>query len=360
MGQGRLGYACICTHLRNQKPAVFAGRGVVKKTIDRDGIDVIGDRALQNCRDVLRILQWNEQHHIRFFRLSSDIWPWMGVHDVAATAAWPDIQKTLRRCGEYARRHNHRLTFHPSHFVKLASPDAELRRKSMLELEDHARVFDLMGYHDASPENKINIHVGGSYGDKDAALARFAASYQALSDRCRPRLTVENDDTGAGYSVKDLSKLSAMCGIPIVFDFHHHPFNTGGLTEREAFDLAVSTWPDGIRPVVHWSESQPGRRPNAHSDFITGPIRSYSDVDVMIEAKAKEAALLRYRESTLLQNTKDPDHTPEDGKPTGHHAGHTHLETQDHGDEQGADEGHQAPRDIGNIERSIATSSIRT
>ena len=291
----RLGYACICTKLRNQKPPVFSSRGVVKKTIEREGIEVVGFRALQNCRDLLAILKWNESKNIRFFRMSSDMFPWMGVHDVRETRSWPEIEKALKECGEYARKHYHRLTFHPPHFVKLASPDPDLVSKSMAELEVHSLIFDTMGYTVASPDNKINIHIGGSYGDKHQSLFRFAASYRSLSERCRARLTVENDDTKAGYSVQDLHWLHLETGIPIVFDAHHHQFNTGGLTEQEAFELAVSTWPPDIIPVIHWSESQEGRRPNAHSDYISGPIRTYSRVDVMIEAKAKEDALLQYR-----------------------------------------------------------------
>ncbi|MGA1563729.1 MAG: UV DNA damage repair endonuclease UvsE [Pontimonas sp.] len=294
----RLGYACLCITLRERKPSVFASRGVTKKTIERDGLDVVGHRALLNCRDLLAILEWNEAHEIRFFRISSDLWPWMGVHDVRATSSWPAIQEALRDAGAYARDKGHRLTFHPPHFVKLASPDPVLVQKSMDELETHSLIFDLMGYETASPENKINIHVGGAYGDKQKSMDRFAASYRRLSPRCRARLTVENDDTRAGYSVRDLfGGLFRQCGIPIVFDLHHHQFNTGGLSEEEAFQMAVATWPADVTPVVHWSESDPYRRPNAHSDFVQGPIRVYGRVDVMIEAKAKEKALLRYRQS---------------------------------------------------------------
>lgn len=296
----RLGYACICTELRLQKPSVFASRGVVKKTIEKEGTDIIGFRALQNCKDLLTILEWNERHGIRFFRISSDIWPWMGVHDVSKTSSWVDIQKSLIACGNFARKHGHRLTFHPPHFVKLASQDQNLVKQSMLELETHSQIFDIMGYTVASVENKINIHIGGSYGDKEASLKRFAQSYNGLSERCRKRVTVENDDTKAGYSVVDLYALHTMTGIPIVFDFHHHKFNTGGISEEKAFHLAASTWPSGILPVVHWSESQEGRRLNAHSDYVEGPILVHGPCDVMIEAKQKEKALLRYRSSIDL------------------------------------------------------------
>jgi len=98
-------------------------------------------------------------------------------------------------------------------------------------------------------------------------------------------------------------------GIPIVFDYHHHKFNTGGLTEREALELAMTTWPDGIVPVVHYSESKalhednPKIKPQAHSDFISDTIRTYgNEVDVMVESKMKELTIMDYRKANLAEN----------------------------------------------------------
>jgi UV DNA damage endonuclease len=286
--------------LREAKPSVFMSRGVTKKTIEAKGLDIVGERALLNCKDLLKILAWNDAHNINFFRMSSDVFPWMGVHDMKKTVYWPEIKAALATAGEYARAKDHRLTFHPSHFVKLASPDEKLALASMAELEVHSQILDLMGFEHASPYNKINIHVGGSYGDKAATLARWAARYLALSERCRQRVTIENDDTVAGYSVRDLLGLHGLCGVPIVFDFHHHKFNGGGMTEVEALDAAMRTWPDGVTPVVHWSESQDGRKPHAHSDYVADICVHGRDVDIMIEAKCKERALLRHRESFAL------------------------------------------------------------
>jgi UV DNA damage endonuclease len=281
--------------LREAKPSVFMSRGVTKKTIAEKGTTVVGERALANCRDLLRILQWNEAHEIRFFRMSSDIFPWMGIHDVEDTPSWPQIRVALEQAGAYARAHGHRLTFHPSHFVKLAATDETLARQSMAELEVHSQILDLMGFETASPYNKINIHVGGVYGDKATTLQRWASRYMGLSERCRARVTIENDDTPSGFNVKDLVGLHRQCGVPIVFDFHHHKFNSGGWSVTEALDAAMETWPDTITPVVHWSESQEGRKPHAHSDYVTDICVHGRTVDIMIEAKCKERALLRHR-----------------------------------------------------------------
>ena len=152
-----------------------------------------------------------------------------------------------------------------------------------------------------TPYNKLNIHCNGVYGDKISAMDRFCLNFQRLSESVQGRLTVENDDKASMYSVKDLMYIHERIGIPIVFDYHHHKFNTGGLSEQEALELAISTWPKGIKPIVHYSESKALHenneklKPQAHSDYINNLPNLYgNDVDVMVEAKAKELSILPY------------------------------------------------------------------
>ena len=154
-----------------------------------------------------------------------------------------------------------------------------------------------------TPYNKINIHIGGVYGDKVSAMERFCKNFERLPDSVKSRLTVENEDKASMYSVVDLYEgVYKVIGIPIVFDYHHHRFNNGGLTEQEALELAISSW-NKIVPVVHYSESRsieqedPKIRPQAHSDYVLDYIDTYGNkVDIMVEAKAKELAVIRYRE----------------------------------------------------------------
>jgi UV DNA damage endonuclease len=152
-----------------------------------------------------------------------------------------------------------------------------------------------------TPYNKINIHCNGVYGDKTASLDRWCQNFQLLSHSVRSRLTIENDDKPNMYSVKDLMKIHECCDIPIVFDYHHHQFCTGDLTEQQALELAISTWPEGITPAVHYSSSRlketgnPKEKPQAHADYILEKINTYGhDLDIMLECKAKELALKRY------------------------------------------------------------------
>ena len=213
------------------------------------------------------------------------------------------IQKNLQGAGQYALDHGHRLSFHPGPFNKLTSPKEYVVQNTIRDLEIHGKVLDEMGL-SRTPYNKINIHIGGAYGDKVSAMKRFCENFQRLPDSVKTRLTVENDDKASMYSVVDLYEgVYKVIGIPIVFDYHHHRFCDGGLSEEDALEVSVSTWPTDIVPVVHYSESRSIEqeddkiRPQAHSDYVYDYIDTYgNEVDIMVEAKAKELAVLKYKE----------------------------------------------------------------
>jgi len=135
-------------------------------------------------------------------------------------------------------------------------------------------------------------------------MKRFCENFELLPDSVKSRLTVENDDRASMYSVKDLYYgVYKRIGIPIVFDYHHHKFCSGDMSEQEALEMAISTWPKDIVPVVHYSESRRKEqldetiRVQAHSDYIYDAIDTYGhNVDIMVEAKHKELAVQKYKE----------------------------------------------------------------
>ena len=63
-----LGYACLNTTLQLQKPPVTSNRGAILRTFEEKGLPHISQLALQNCKDLLPIVQWNHEHNIRLFR----------------------------------------------------------------------------------------------------------------------------------------------------------------------------------------------------------------------------------------------------------------------------------------------------
>jgi UV DNA damage endonuclease len=286
-----LGYACINMTLGKK---VTTSRTMVKRTFETKGLDYVSELSLLNARDVIKLLEWNRLNGIMFFRLSSTIIPWGDHIDITTLKDYTEIKSELKKAGEYAKEWGIRITSHPGPFNVLVSPKEEVVLNTIADLELHGKIFDMMEL-SKTPYNKINIHCNGVYGDKIVAMDRFCDNFKRLSDSVRSRLTIENDDKASMYSVKDLMYIHNKIGIPITFDYHHHKFCSGDLTEQEALELAITTWPKGIVPVVHYSESRDEKKPQAHSDYIERIPETYGNVvDIMVEAKAKELAILKF------------------------------------------------------------------
>ena len=295
---GNLGYACI--NMTLGKKGITTNRSMIKRTFLEKGIPYASELSIQNVRDLIEIIKWNEQNDIKFFRMSSNVFPWSSEYPLSSLPHYGRIKNLLAGAGNLVDKYGHRITSHPGPFNVLVSPNENVVKNTITDLSIHGEVFDMMGL-SRTPYNKLNIHCNGVYGDKQSAMDRFCKIFERLPESVQTRLTIENDDKASMYSVKDLMYIHKRIGIPIVFDYHHHKFCTGGLTEEEALKLAASTWGD-IKPVVHYSESKSlhenneSIKPQAHSDYISETINTYGlDVDVMVEAKAKELTILEYK-----------------------------------------------------------------
>ena len=295
-----LGYACINLTLADE--GTTTNRGMIRKTFLEKGISYASELALQNVQAFLKILEWNVANGIKVFRVTSDLFPWASEYKIAALPHYREIRDVLEAAGKF----DIRVSSHPGPFNKLAGEGATLKN-TVKDLEIHSEIFDIMNLQ-ASPWNKINIHVGGAYGDKVETLKRFARNFSLLSENLRRRLTVENDDKGGLYTVQELSILHEMIGIPVVFDYFHHKLHPGSQTEEEAFNTAYATWrPSGVRPTFHYSSSRrdqenPEAKKEAHSDWVHETINTYGkEVDIMLETKMKELALLKYIEEHPAQ-----------------------------------------------------------
>ncbi len=323
----RFGYCCINMTLGAQ--GIRTGRTMIDRKFQHGGMQLASDISLANAKDLLPILQWNERHGIRLFRIGSEIFPRWNHYEIASLPDIEEITHHLRVAGDYAREHGHRLTTHPGPFHILGSPKQDVVDNSIVGLERHSEMFDLMGYA-PSFENLINIHIGATYGDKDSTIARWLSNYAKLSDNLRARLVLENDDKASMYSVRDLYEMvHSVTGIPITFDYWHHTFNTGDLPEREAFFMARETWEKhGVTQCTHYSESRRREyqllieqmfehhgismenidqwptfhkqykeftkiKAQAHSDYIVNlpDTHGVADLDIEVEAKAKELTL---------------------------------------------------------------------
>jgi len=316
----RMGYACINMQLSYPKEwgnapkgteRVTTNRSMIKRTFLKEGTQYASELGLQNVKDLYEVLRWNERNGFNFFRVSSNLFPWASEYGWDQLPDIDNIREWLGKSGDFAKAHGHRITAHPGPFNKLTSDDERIINNTIKDLTIHGWTFDQMGL-PRTPWAKLNIHVGATYGDKQKACDNFCRNFERLPESVRSRLTVENDDKASLYSVADLYELvHRRIGIPIVFDYHHHKFCTGGMTEEEALRLAAKTWGD-IVPVVHYSESRPDEqgdpkiKPQAHSDYVYDYIDTYGvEVDCMVEAKHKELAVLRWKEIHQSNKTLD-------------------------------------------------------
>jgi len=306
-----MGYACINMQLsypqkyggkeKGVEP-ITTGRSMIKRTFETKGLDYASELTLKNVKDLNGIISWNILNGYDFYRMSSGLAPWKTEYDWDDLKDIDEIKRWFHSAGTMAKTHGVRLTSHPGPYNVLVSPKEEVVANCIKDLTIHGEEFDMMGL-SRTPYNKINIHLGGAYGDKEASMKRFVKNFPRLPESVSSRLTLENDDKASMYSVKDLYYgIYKKIGIPIVFDYHHHKFCTGGMSEQEALEMALSTWGD-IKPVTHYSESRRDEqkdetiRVQAHSDYVYNKIEMYgNDFDIMVEAKAKELAVDKYLE----------------------------------------------------------------
>ena len=304
-----IGYACINMELSQQKPRIYTGRSMIKRTFQARGVEYASQLGLDNTKDLYKIIKWNNENGFKFFRITSNLFPWCSEYKLQDMPDYREIKMILREIGKYVKANDMRITSHPGPFNVLTSPREHVVQNCIKDLSIHGEVFDMMGL-SRTPYNKINIHIGGAYGDKVSAMKRFCENFHLLPNSVKSRLTVENDDKASMYSVRDLYEgVYNVIGIPIVFDYHHHRFCSGDLSEQQALEMAIKTWGD-IVPVVHYSESRSKEyndttiREQAHSDYVYDYIDTYGNrVDIMVEAKAKELAVLRYKELHKITNT---------------------------------------------------------
>ena len=248
----------------------------------------------QNLDCLEKALRWNVEHGIGFFRITSDLVPFAS-HPVCR-CDWPArFGDRLRALGRLVLRHRMRISMHPDQFVLLNALEVRIVEGSVRELAYHARVLDLMGLPASA---KVQIHVGGVYGDKQAAAGRFVERYQRLPAAVRRRLVVENDDRN--YTVADCIEVNRRIGVPVLFDVFHHRVNSSGETIRAALRRCAATWRrvDGP-PMVDYSSQEPGQRRGRHAEHID--LRDFRrflaqargvECDVMLEIKDKEKSAL--------------------------------------------------------------------
>jgi UV DNA damage endonuclease len=287
--------------------------------------------SLEYLRTVLDYLDRND---LRMYRMPSGLAPY------ASHPELPQFHNQVQECaqelslvGTLARGFGVRLSMHPGQYTVLNSENRAVVSTAVAELEVQAALLDALGL---GPEAVVVLHVGGGAGGRQAGADRFCAGFELLSEAARRRLVLENDDRI--YDVSDVVAVSRRLGVPVVWDLlHHHCNDREHIPDREALGLALGTWPSGVTPKIHFSSPrldltestrQVGRR--VERKFVLPDLRHHADLidpvafeqflvhtaaglhfDVMLEAKAKDLAVLRLREQLTARGIKLATSSPD-------------------------------------------------
>jgi UV DNA damage endonuclease len=271
---------------------------MIRRTFLSKGISYVSELVIENLKDTLKVLDYNLSQDIYIYRLSSDSFPWMSEYEFEDLPNFNKIQSLLLDIGDKVKSNSIRVSYHPGPFNVLASENEAVVLKTIKELNKHAEIMDLMGL-EQNTFYPINIHINTTKPTREEAAQRFVDRFSELTESCKKRLTIENDDSPNQYSVKMLHDwLHKKIGIPVVFDQHHFLYGPQDQSMEDAIKLAYSTW--NTRVMTHMSssktlEDKTGRK-TAHSDYIYEEIKTYGlDFDTEIEAKAKDLAVIKYR-----------------------------------------------------------------
>jgi UV DNA damage endonuclease len=283
----KIGYPCIHTEIGCKANSGFRLTSYSK--------DRIIETTQQNLDCLEKILLFNLRYNIFFFRISSDLVPFAS-HPIC-TYDWQNhFSEQLKKIGSFIKKHDMRISMHPDQFVLINAKDKSIVKNSVRELTYHCQVLDLMRLDETA---KIQIHVGGVYGDKAASIERFTRAYKILPRTIKKRLAIENDDYR--YSVQDCIEIHKKIKIPVIFDTLHHDCLNNGESYREALDMCAKTWSkkDGIS-IIDYSTQDEKKRKGAHAPSIA--IRHFKafikevegiDCDIMLEIKDKQKSALQ-------------------------------------------------------------------
>lgn len=283
----KIGYPCINRSIGCKSDRTFR----IKNYSDEKLKEIVEN----NLACLIKILKFNVRKELLFFRITSDLVPFAS-HPICKFSWQGYFGDNFRRTGDFIKENKIRISMHPDQFIVLNSKKKEVLENSVRELKYHSDVMEAMKL---DKSHKIQIHVGGVYGDKEESIKRFIERYHDLDVTIKKRLVIENDDRS--YTASDCLSVSKATGIPVLFDYFHHQLNSKKEDLSEILDLISNTWKrkDGI-PMVDYSSQGPEKRPNSHAEKIDiGDFENFIsrsrpyDIDIILEIKDKEKSAMK-------------------------------------------------------------------
>ena len=249
-----------------------------------------------NLDSLYEIIKYNVKNNFHFYRLTSKLVP-LATHDKVDFDYITPLLDEYKKIGKLINDNNIRVDTHPDQYAVLNSMDSKIVRNTVEILEYHYKIMDAIGIKDKI----IILHVGSSACGKKASITRFINNFNKLPDHIKKCIAVENDDKV--YNIKDVLELCHKINVPMVLDYHHFICNNEKEDINDYLKGIIDTW-DGKLPKMHFSspKSKLKKEFRSHSDYINKECfikfinilkKQDKDIDIMLEAKAKDDAVSR-------------------------------------------------------------------
>lgn len=283
-----IGYACLTVGVTDTSFKTCTIKNATKENL----ISIMGF----NLNSLENIIEYNIENKIKLFRISSDIIPF-GSSTVNDIDWWEMFSEKLESIGEKVKKSGIRVSMHPGQYTVLNSPKEDVVERAIDDLVYHNRFLDSLK---VDKKNKIILHIGGVYGDKNGAINRFKENYNKLTNDIKSRLVIENDDKS--YNIRDVLDIGQSLNIPVVFDNLHNRVLSFDKSKSDDYWIneAKKTWrEDDGGQKIHYSQQNNEKRPGSHSEtidlkeFIDFKHNISSDLDIMLEVKDKNLSTIK-------------------------------------------------------------------
>jgi UV DNA damage endonuclease len=293
----RLGFVANSLSLWDASPAKTMTFKRYSDLPKEERMDRLKEVTRLNLEHTKRILYLCAAHEIELYRLSSSLVP-LATHPEVEWDFYSPFKDEWKELGDLIKRFGIRASFHPNQFTLFTSPKQHVTDNAVKDMVYHYRMLEYMGIEDSSV---INIHIGGSYGDKEETLVRFHENLKSLPTDVKEIMTLENDDKT--YTVEETLGVCQRENIPMVLDIHHHEANLSEKPLEDYLEAIFATWEKrDLVPKIHISSPKSDKAFRSHADlvdagFVEGFFKTLKtfdqDVDFMIEAKHKDLAMLK-------------------------------------------------------------------
>lgn len=283
----KIGYPCINNQINCTTNTTFRLKNYSEKNLI--------EKVTNNLNCLQEILEFNAKNGLMFFRISSAIVPFAS-HPICKFNWQNYFKDQLQEIGSFIKKHEMRISMHPDQFTLINAQKKDIVERSVADLKYHC---DFLNCLELDETAKVQIHVGGVYGEKPEAMKRFVLNYKKLPEFIRQRVAVENDDKS--YSLQDCLEIYNQVGISVIFDSFHHECLNNGESFYKAIKLASQTWKnkDGVL-MTDYSSQALGERKGKHIqsidlEFFEKYLKDTKDVDfdIMLEIKDKEKSALK-------------------------------------------------------------------